>query len=121
VKRGNRRAHFINGAGFDDEHRQLAALAHDETSMKVLEVIAQNPGIIKKDVGTALGMTRTGGIWHINKLLRLSVVEETRSHGHCALSVVPDKYGRLRDAIAKGEMVEPPEGAEAVAADRPAA
>ena len=68
--------------------------------LKVLHVIASNPGIIKKDVGSALGLTRTGGLWHISKLVRQGAVEEVRIHGHCALRVLEPKYAMLRQILA---------------------
>lgn len=95
VKRGNRRAHFAAGAGYDDEFRELTAVTNDPVSMQILSIVTEYPGIIKKDVAATLGLTRTGGVWHVNKLIRLGVLREKKGHGRCELFVVHEKLQRI--------------------------
>jgi predicted transcriptional regulator len=94
--KGNRLLHFLNGAVATEEERDLIPVAHDAVAMEILARIAESPGIMKKDVATSTGLTRTGGAWHVNKLTRKGIVREQRVGGHCRLYPVPERVEMVR-------------------------
>lgn len=98
---GNRRLHFIAGAGLSDADRTLLTISNDVTTMKILQLIEENPGIIKRDLAPRIGLTRTAGTWHVNKLVHLGLVTETREHGHCYLKCVTERQLRLRELLSR--------------------
>jgi predicted transcriptional regulator len=96
-QKGNKVQHFVNGAGFNDNHRELLAVGRDSATMRVLMTIVEKPMMIKKDVATAVGLTRTGGAWHVNKLVKLGLVIERKEHGMCLLAAVPERVALLME------------------------
>ena len=111
LERGNKRLHFLIGAGYSAEDRELLSIGKNELAMQVIDVIEASPGINKKGVANALGITRTGGAWHVTKLVRAAVVEEVRRQGHCHLYVVPAKVDRLRALLRDAPAEAQPEPA----------
>ena len=64
--------------------------------MQILDNISKNPGIMKKDVAVSVGLSRTGGAWHVNKLAKKGIVREERVRGHCYLYPVPERVERVQ-------------------------
>jgi predicted transcriptional regulator len=93
--KGNRVLHFINGAGLNEAERRLLAIHPKSVTMGVLLEVVKSPSIRKRDVATAVGLTRTGGAWHVNKLVTLGLVREAREHGHCRLYPIAENVSAL--------------------------
>jgi predicted transcriptional regulator len=104
--KGNRLLHFLNGAVATEEERNLIPVAHDPLTMEILDQIARNPGIMKKDVAVSVGLTRTGGAWHVNKLARNGIVREERVGGHCFLYPVPERVEQVLSLAKRKEEAE---------------
>lgn len=85
VERGNKRLYFRNDGSFNQEERGLVAVLRDPESMRVLELIRQNPWIMKNEAAAALGVSRNTLNWHLQKLLSAGLVSEARENGHCFL------------------------------------
>jgi DNA-binding transcriptional ArsR family regulator len=85
VERGNKRLYFRNDGSFNSEERGLVAVLRDQESMRVLELIRQNPWIMKNEAAAALGVSRNTLNWHLQKLLAAALVSEARENGHCFL------------------------------------
>jgi DNA-binding transcriptional ArsR family regulator len=85
VERGNKRLYFRNDGSFNNEERGLVAVLRDPESMRVLELIRQNPWIMKNEAAASLGVSRNTLNWHLQKLLSAGLVSEARENGHCFL------------------------------------
>lgn len=103
VERGNKRLHFRMGAGYNSDDREVLALAQSGVAMKALDMVLSSPGLLKKEVGGALGITRTGGAWHVQKLVRAGLVREVKREGLCRLYVVQERLARLRALLLEAE------------------
>ncbi|MCA1813970.1 MAG: helix-turn-helix domain-containing protein, partial [Halobacteriales archaeon] len=101
VERGNKRLYFRNDGSFNQEERGLVAVLRDPESMRVLQLIRENPWIMKNEAAMALGVSRNTLNWHLQKLLSAGLVSEARENGHCFLFCNKQANGVLLGTVAQ--------------------
>jgi DNA-binding transcriptional ArsR family regulator len=97
LDQGNKLMLFRNRQEFNAHDRELVALLRSPEAMKVYEVIAAKPWILRKELAEELGISRTSVNWHLRTLQRCALVDESREQGRGFLYI--RRQGR--DALAR--------------------
>ena len=71
-----------------------------QSDRKILEVIAQNPGISRNEISTRVGISGPSVSWHIHFLLHDRIIEQ-RKEGTISRHYFPDRMLNVYESIVK--------------------
>lgn len=78
VKDGKYRRYFINGGRYVNGAKNVVAAIKNEKTLDVIRYISEHPGVIQKDVCSAVGTSPSATSWHIRRLEKVGLVEKER-------------------------------------------
>ncbi len=78
VKDGKYRRYFINGGAYVNGAKNVVAAIKNEKTLDVIRYITEHPGVIQKDVCSAVGTSPSATSWHIRRLEKVGLVEKKR-------------------------------------------
>lgn len=78
VKDGKYRRYFINGGAYVNGAKNVVAAIKNEKTLDVIRYITEHPGVIQKDVCSAVGTSPSATSWHIRRLEKVGLVEKQR-------------------------------------------
>jgi len=90
----NTEGFFENSGKFSPEERAMILHLKHKSDRKILEVIAQNPGVSRNEISARVGISGPSVSWHIHFLLHDRIIEQ-RKDGTLARHYVPDSMLRI--------------------------
>ncbi|MBW3583624.1 MAG: winged helix-turn-helix transcriptional regulator [Euryarchaeota archaeon] len=78
IKDGKYRRYFINGGKFANGAKVVVSAIRNDITRNVARYILTNPGVIQKDVCSAVGTSPSATNWHIGRLEKVGLVEKQK-------------------------------------------
>ncbi|MGH2405360.1 MAG: winged helix-turn-helix transcriptional regulator, partial [bacterium] len=79
MRDGNRSRFFKRSEALTSEEQRLVAANRGERTRQILEIVAQNPMIHRKELARRMSIPRTTVNWHVDRLLQMGLLAERRS------------------------------------------
>jgi predicted transcriptional regulator len=87
MRDGNRARYFKRSEALSQEQQRLVAANRGERTKQILEIVARQPMIHRKELARLLSVPRTTVNWHVDRLVQMGLLAERRAGRYCQLFV----------------------------------
>ncbi|MCA1812383.1 MAG: winged helix-turn-helix transcriptional regulator [Halobacteriales archaeon] len=87
MRDGNRARYFKRSEALSQDQQKLVAANRGERTKQILEIVARQPMIHRKELARLLSIPRTTVNWHVDRLVQMGLVAERRAGRYCQLFI----------------------------------
>ena len=87
MRDGNRARYFKRSEAMSQDQQKLVAANRGERTKQILEIVARQPMIHRKELARLLSIPRTTVNWHVDRLVQMGLLAERRAGRYCQLFI----------------------------------